>query len=101
MHANQRAGTLPIEVEISYEEFILRTTDLLGIVCEDCAGQSKLGVIRNPQCVIKILRLDDSENGPEDLLLRDRRVRIDVSDHRRLDEVAILRMHFSAGDKAS
>src|SRR2546428_477739 len=101
MHADERAGALSVDVEIADEELFVRAADLLLVVGEDRAGESVWAVVRDPQRVVKVLRLDHREDGTEDLLLGDRRVRSNGSDDRRLDEVAIVRVDFPAGENLS
>src|ERR1043166_3095830 len=101
MDADQRAGALAVQIQIADEELLTGALELLLVVGEDGAGEAELRVVRDPQRVFEVLRFADREHRTEDLFLRDRRLRVDVGDDGRLDEVALLVAHVAAGDETS
>src|SRR5438132_5767860 len=97
MHADKRAGALPVHIEVADKEFFFRPADLLRIVAEDRAGQAELRVVGDSQCIVEITRANHGQDRTKDLLLGDGGAWSNVADYRRLDEEAIFVAHSAAG----
>jgi hypothetical protein len=90
MRAHHGAGALAIDVEVADEEFgggAFRIFRL--IVGVDRAGQPVLGVVGQFQRMIEVRALRHRQHRAEDLFLENARLRIDVGNHGRLDEIAV------------
>src|ERR1044072_5215862 len=86
MNANQRAGTLAVEIKIADVKFPARAFELFLVHTVDRASQSELGIIRNLQRVVIILRFDDRQHRTKYFFLFDRRARLHIGNHGWLNE---------------
>src|SRR5215213_11594840 len=90
MHANKRAGTLTVQIQIPDVKLSARAIQLCFVTTVNGARQTKLRVVRDLERVVVALSLDDREHWSKDLLLLDRRARLHVCDHGRLNEEPLL-----------
>src|SRR5579863_2177451 len=101
MRADHRARALTIEIKIADVEAFASLFQLLRILRINSAGKPKFRAVRDFQRVIEVPGLDNRENWAKNLFLSDARLRIDVRDHRRLNEVTITRRAIAADEYAS
>src|SRR6185369_13118367 len=90
MHPNKRAGALTIQIQVPDMKLSARAIQLRFVITVNRARQTKLRVVRDLERVVVVLGLDDREHWSKDLFLLDRRTRLHVCDHGRLDEEALL-----------
>src|SRR5882724_8918406 len=101
MRPDHGAGALAVEVEVSHEEALARLANVFWIRRVDRPGQAVLRVVGQLEGVLEVLRFGNRENGAKDLFLKDSRLRVDIGDHRGLDEVAVAIRGGSPGDQAA
>src|SRR5690606_10782635 len=90
LYADEGAGALAVEIEVAAVEVLGGALDALAVLREERAGEAELGVVGDLHGVVVVLRLDEGEDGAEDLLLRDGRLRVNIGDNGVGDEEAIL-----------
>ena len=69
MRSDNCARTFAIDVKIADVEFLNRAVNLLLRIRIDRPGEAEFGVVRNFQCVIKVLGLDDRQHRAKDFFL--------------------------------
>src|SRR5215510_3172773 len=89
MYTYECASALPVQIEISHVELFARSLQL-GLVCTvDGPRQTKLGAVRNVECIVVVRCFDYCQHWSKDLLLFDGVAWFDISNHRRLDEESL------------
>src|SRR5271156_845338 len=105
MRAHHRSRTLAVQIEIADVEFAHRTIEFLARTGVDRAGQAKFSIVCDFKGVVEVARLDHGQHGSENFFLLQFRLRQDISNHSRLNEVAVgdarTSRARSAGDQAS
>src|SRR5271165_2991176 len=103
MSSYDSAGAFAVDVQVADMELLFRCGNLVVRGRIYGAGQAEFCVVGDGQAVFEATRLDHCQHRTEDLLLRNRCHRIDIGDHRRLDEVAIAEFTYAraASDKPS
>src|SRR5262249_13837359 len=86
-------------VEVADEELVARPLQLGRVLRVHGAGEPELGVVRDTQRVVVVLRADDRQHRAEDLLLRDLRRGRHVVEHGGLHEPAGLAGHAAAAQQ--
>ena len=84
MRAHRGARTLAIDVQVADMELLNGAFDLLPRLGIDGASQAELGVVRDLQRVIVVLRLDHRQHRPKDFFLLQARLGRDVGNDCRL-----------------
>src|SRR3982751_294906 len=72
---------------------------LADVAAPHAGGEAVGRAVGNPQSVGLVLELDDADDGPEDLLLRDPHLVRDIREHRGADEVAAVADLLATGDE--
>src|SRR5215213_811375 len=90
MHTNQRAGALPVQIEIADMKLSARAMELCFISAVNRTRQTKLRIVRDFQCIVVVLCLDHREHWSKNLFLLDRRTWLHVRDYSRLDKEPLL-----------
>ena len=101
MCADQRAGALTVQVQISDVERFFSLPDFFRILRIDRTGQTKFRIVGDFQRFGIVLCFDDREHRTKHLLLSQPRFRRNIRDNRRLDEIAVAWRALSAGEQAS
>src|ERR1044071_4027097 len=99
MCADHSAGALAIDVQVADVKLLHAALEFLLVPAIDGARQTELGVVGNPQRMIEAVRLDDRQDGPEDLFLLQLGLLRNVRKDSGLDEEAIAAFDaLAAGD---
>src|SRR5690349_12882217 len=101
MHTNECAGALAIQIQVPDMKLSARAIEFGFVVTVNSASQTKLRIVRDLQRIVVIVCFDHGEHGSKYLFLLDRRTRLDVSDHSRLDEKSLLTIGTAADQYAS
>src|SRR5580658_3172887 len=103
MRAYHRSGALAVQIEIADVELAHGAIEFLARTGIDGAGQSELGVVGDFKGLIEVARLDHHQHRAENLFLLERRLRRNVGNHGRLNEIAFARLSVTraACDQAS
>src|SRR6185295_11728677 len=91
-----RAGALAVEVEVADMKLPARAFELFLVSTVDGASQTKLRVVSNLQRVVIILRFDNCQHRTKYFFLFDRRARLYISNHGRLNEETLLAIRAAA-----
>src|SRR5579885_3573931 len=86
--ADERAGTLAIEVEVADVEVLFGLLDAFRVGRVERAGQAVFGLVGDVHGILEVPRFDEGQHGTEDLFLGDARVRVDIGYDGWLEEVA-------------
>jgi len=76
---NKRSSDFTVEIQVTHLEFVTGSSQRCGAATVNSAGQGVARPVRDLQSFIQILRADDCQDRAEDLVLSQRRRRIDVS----------------------
>src|SRR6202035_4733553 len=105
MRAHHRTRALAVQVEVADVELAYGAIQFLARTGVDCAGQAKLGVVRDFERLIEVARLDHHQHRAKDFFLLERGFRRNVGNDRGLNKVAVFFTRAgvtrAAGDQAS
>src|SRR6185369_8156187 len=96
-----RARAFAVQIQIADMKLFARAMQFCFVAAIDSTSKTKLRVVRDLECIVVILCLDHGEHWTKDLFLLDRRTWLDVCNHCRFDEEALLAIRTTAGHDAS
>ena len=98
LYANQGAGDLAVEVDVAGVELVSGQLQVIPVLRVDAAGQAVGVVVGDAQRFFEVAGLYDGEDGAENLLLRDPRIRLDLEERRRHEVTVVGIAGFPAQD---